>query len=322
MRLERPFLKLPIRFDAEALAADVRNLPSSAWVAHPSGFEGNEAVRLVTVGGKPTDDFHGEMGPTEQLLACPYIMEVMAELGGVWGRSRLMGLGPGAEVPLHVDQHYYWRTHWRIHIPIITNPAVSFSCGPETVHMAAGECWLFDSFRWHRVRNAGSEQRVHLVIDTVGSERLRQLMRMAREGSANEDRLPPGSHVRPQLRYERMNSPAVMSPWEMRSHIGFLLNNVTPHPILQSVVARLDQFADDWAIAWAQYGTQADGHASYRALIGSLQDDLTRLRGGSIVLNNRLELYQALENMVLIPALDDRASESRISEPPPARLAS
>ena len=79
MRLDRPFLKLPIRFDADALAAEVRALPPSAWAEHPSGFEGNEAVRLVTVGGKPSDDFHGEMGPTEQLLACPYIMEIMAE---------------------------------------------------------------------------------------------------------------------------------------------------------------------------------------------------------------------------------------------------
>ena len=32
-------------------------------------------------------------------------------LGGVWGRSRLMALAPGAEVPAHVDAHYYWRTH-------------------------------------------------------------------------------------------------------------------------------------------------------------------------------------------------------------------
>jgi len=322
MRLERPFLKLPIRFDANALATEVRALPPSAWVPHPTGFEGNEAVRLVTVGGKPSDDFHGEMGPTEHLLACPYIMEIMAELDGVWGRSRLMGLGAGAEVPLHVDQHYYWRTHWRIHIPVITSPQVSFSCGPETVHMAEGECWLFDSFRWHRVRNQGKEQRVHLVIDTVGSRRLQQLMSAARHGAVEGQTLLPGTHPRPVLRYERINSPEVMSPWEVRAHIGFLLNNVTPNPLLRAVVQRLEQFVDDWTIAWAQYGTEKDGKPTYRGILDGVQDDLTRLRGGSILLNNHLELYQALENMVLLPALGELGEEAGISEPAAAQLAS
>ena len=111
---------------------------NSAWVPHATGFPGNEAVRLVTVMGQPTDAFEGPMRPTEHLARCPYIMEVMAELGGVWGRSRLMGLGAGAEVPEHVDAHYHWRTHLRIHIPMITNPQVEFTCGGETVHMAPG----------------------------------------------------------------------------------------------------------------------------------------------------------------------------------------
>ena len=57
MRFTQPFLKLPIRFDAAALEAEVRGLPASAWVPHPTGFPGNEAVRLVTVGGRPSDDF-------------------------------------------------------------------------------------------------------------------------------------------------------------------------------------------------------------------------------------------------------------------------
>ena len=145
MRLTHPFLKLPLEFDAAELEREVRALPEFAWVPHPTGFEGNEAVRLVTAGGRPTDDLDGEMAPTPELRAMPYAQQIMSEIGGVRGRSRLMGLRAGGEVPLHVDSHYYWRTHWRIHIPIITSPQVLFSCGPETVHMKPGECWLFDS---------------------------------------------------------------------------------------------------------------------------------------------------------------------------------
>ena len=132
MLVSRPFLKLPIRFDAEALAAEVRALPPSAWSAHPTGFVGNEAVRLVSPGGAPTDEFEGPMAPTPALEQCRYVREIMAELGGVWGRSRFMGLAAGADVPPHIDTHYYWRTHLRLHIPVITNPGVLFTCDDET----------------------------------------------------------------------------------------------------------------------------------------------------------------------------------------------
>ena len=319
MRLAEPFLKLPIRFDADALEREVRALPASAWVPHATGFPGNEAVRLVTVGGEAIDDFNGAMAPTEYLAACPYISEIMAEIDGVWGRSRLMGLGAGAEVPLHVDSHYYWRTHWRIHIPVITNPAVAFTCGPDTVHMAAGECWMFDSFRWHRVHNGGTERRVHLVLDTVGSEPLRQLMAAARDAQADTRLFAPGDRPNAHLRFEKINFPKVMSPWEIRQHVAFLAANAPPHPLLQPVLNRLDRFTDDWSVVWAQYGTDDEAIPIYRQLIEEAKDDLTAIGhrhresdidGERLVLNNQLHLYRALENLIFGPALD---------QPQPAR---
>ena len=149
MRLSKPLLQLPICFDGDKLAAEVNALPASAWLPHPTGFAGNEAVPFVAPGGKLGDGFEGAMGPTEHLGRCPYIMDMLAELDSVWGRSRLMGLAPGADVPVHIDVHYYWRTHVRLHIPVITNPGVLFTCNGETVNMKAGECWAFDSFSLH-----------------------------------------------------------------------------------------------------------------------------------------------------------------------------
>src|SRR6478736_9924012 len=114
MRLSKPLLQLPIRFSADRLAAEVEALPRSAWMPHPTGFAGNEAVPLVSPGGAMADGFEGPMGPTEKLDRLPYIKSLMADLGCVWGRSRLMGLAAGAEVPEHIDVHYYWRTHVRL----------------------------------------------------------------------------------------------------------------------------------------------------------------------------------------------------------------
>jgi hypothetical protein len=308
MRLDQPFLKLPIRFDTEALAAEVRALPSSAWVPHPTGFKGNEAVRLVTVGGEQNEDFHGAMAPTEHLLASPYIRQIMAELGGVWGRVRLMGLGAGGEVPQHVDSHYYWRTHWRIHVPVITNPAVTFSCGPETVHMAAGECWLFDSFRWHRVQNGGAEQRIHLVLDTVGGPGLWDLVEEAKAGRTEPRFIAPAPGGSADLEFEKFNLTEVMSPWELRTHIAFLTGHAMPHPVLQPVLHRLERFVDDWAVVWAQHGSDRPGWATYLRLLDALKSDLSALRGGDILLANRLPFYVALDNMVLLALFADHSA--------------
>lgn len=303
MQMTRPFLKLPIRFDADALAAEVRALPPSAWTPHPTGFAGNEAVRLVTPGGKPTDEIEGPMGPTENLERCRYLTEIMAELGAVWGRSRLMGLAAGREVPLHVDTHYYWRTHLRIHIPVITNPGVMFTCGDETVHMAPGECWLFDSFQWHRVENKGDAQRIHLVIDTVGGGLLPELMAAAEAGDQEPRLLRPGESRGRQLQFEQVNAPTVMSPWEMRCHLAFLVEQANPDPLLPSVIERIERFIDEWAAAWAHFGTDEKGHSSYAQLIQQTRMDLAKLGGDRITLRNSWPLYHMFDQLIFLMAL-------------------
>ena len=319
MQFNRPLVRLPIRFDAEALTSEVTALPRSAWVPHPNAFPGNDAVRLITPGGRPTDTLEGAMAPTEHLRACTYILELMSELGGTWGRSRLMGLAAGAEVPPHVDSHYYWRTHLRIHIPVITNPGVAFTCGGETVHMAPGECWVFDSFQRHEVHNGGGAHRVHLVLDTVGGTHLWDLIEAAQSESPPEPRLfSPGDGSGTSLRFEQVNSPAVMSPWELKCHLAFIAEEAMPHPLLPTILRRLDKFAHEWGALWAAYADSPQGVPAFRQLMGRLGGDLARLDGKEVRLKNGLPLYHVLGRLVVEVAIGpvQDASDAR------ARLAS
>jgi hypothetical protein len=303
MRFTRPLLRLPIKFSAERLASEANALPASAWTAHPQGFPGNSAVRLISAGGKPTDVMEGAMGPTPHLFACPYVMQIMESIGSVWGRSRLMGLAPGAQVPVHIDSHYYWRTHIRIHIPVITNPNVSFACGGETVNMAAGECWVFDSFQKHEVHNRGSDTRVHLVIDTVGGGRLHDLIAAAEAGAGEFEFLEPADSPPPELAYERINLPEVMSPWEIRCHVDFILGNATSHPRLDTVKGRIGRFIDDWSAAWAQFGTDPSAVATYRHLLAEARRDLVGLGGEDVRLTNGVSLQHIFDRLIVEAAL-------------------
>jgi hypothetical protein len=322
MRFDQPFLKLPLRFDSEALEREVRALPPSSWVPHPTGFVGNEAVRLVTVGGQATDGFEGPMRPAADLARLPYIQEVMAELDGVWSRSRLMGLGAGAEVPLHVDAHYHWRTHVRIHIPVITDPKVLFTCGDETIHMAPGECWLFDSFRFHRVENGWTERRVHLVLDTVMTESVHKLADAARAGTAEPKYLAPGTHSQPELKFERFNQPTIMSPWEIRWHMAFIFENAVDHPRLPAARDRLDRFAESWAAVWAQHATDPAGVPAYRQLLRECRVELGEIAGDEIQLSNELLLRGVCDSLIFGPAIAPALMTGNLASPVRARLAS
>lgn len=312
MQLKQALNKLPVHFCAETLTAEVRSLPPEAWVPHPQKFEGNEYVPLISPGGQMTNEFAGPMAMTAYLDRCPYMVEVMAALGCVWGRSRLMGLGPGQGVPEHIDINYYWRTHVRVHIPIMTNPDVSFTCGGETANMAAGECWVVDTFQSHEVHNNGSEQRIHLVLDTVGGERLWEAIEATRVEGMESHFLKPGTLAGVPIRVERVNYPTVMSPWEMRVHFDYLLGQAKDAPQLELVRQRLDRLIAGWTAAWAEHGDNAAGLPAYRALIHSTLRDLDLIGGHKIMLANKRALYRVLQGFIFDNAVEsERVQASR-----------
>lgn len=311
MKLGTPLVKLPRQYCAETLAREVAALPPSAWLPHPGRIPGNDAVPLITPAGEVTNGFAGPMAPTDALKSCPYVMEILGDLGAVWGRSRLMGLAPGAVVPQHVDVGYYWRTHIRIHIPVVTNPKVAFSCDKETVHMAPGEVWLFDSFCLHNVRNDGDAKRVHLVLDTVGGEKLWAMIaeakRFGRDGQPVQQ-VAPGSVGAAPLAYEQVNLPSIMSVWEVRCHSDFLLQQCAASAERDAVAARLDQFAGAWGALWAQYGADVAGLPAYRLLIDGVQRDLARLGASRILLQgNDVPLDRALAELIFMVAAPNAA---------------
>jgi hypothetical protein len=311
MRLSEPFLQLPIRFDAAALASDMEALPTTAWVPHPEGFRGNEAVRLVTTMGQETDDVTVPMAPTGNLLSCPYLMKVMAAIGAVWGRSRLMRLAPGSVVPPHIDTHFYWRRHMRLHIPIVTTPDVSFSCRGETVHMAAGECWLFDTFSNHYVRNGGTTSRVHLVLDTVGGEGLWDLIEQARQGGTSARLIAPDMNGPAPLAFERLAGDCVMSPWEVRCHVVFIQEHAVPDPRLAAILRRLDRFVAAWTATWAQYGGSDDGIKNYRRIVAAMNAELSVMDAAGVRLNNRTPIVEQIGGL-LFAALDPQVAAAQM----------
>jgi len=86
---------------------------------------------------------------------------------GVAGFVMYIKLKAGEEVAAHQDWGNYFQMVRRIHVPIITNPAVDFMIGGENKYLQEGECWEINNRNTHYVKNNSEFDRIHLLIDIM-----------------------------------------------------------------------------------------------------------------------------------------------------------
>ncbi|MFC4821001.1 aspartyl/asparaginyl beta-hydroxylase domain-containing protein [Dokdonella ginsengisoli] len=305
MKLPVPFIQLPLSFDAQALAAEIAAFDESLWRPHPTGMAGNSALPLAAVDGDPArgDSLEGPMRPTPALQRSPYLRQVLGSLGAVLGRIRLMRLSGRAEVEEHVDLDYYWNERVRVHVPIVTQPTVRFSCGGTQINMAEGECWIFDTWRMHHVLNDADRARVHLVVDSIGGPPFWDLVNAGRphtmpKGNWSPRRVAPQAGApEPVLAFESVNSQSPMSYWELRDHVTFLLGEAEPHPRLQEAAQLAGLFVRHWQALWFRHGADEAGLREYRDLLAGF---FARIgpAASEVPLRNGVDLGAALRGLL------------------------
>jgi uncharacterized protein (TIGR03032 family) len=301
MQLPQPFIRLALTADADRLQFEIAQFGPDAWRAHPQGIPGNSALPFIARRGQADDDgVAGPMAPTSHLARCPYLRQVLAALKAPLGRTRLMRLDAGAEATSHVDTNYYWSQRVRVHIPVVTSPGVRFRCGDAETHMASGEVWIFDTWRPHNVINPAGTQRIHLVIDTVGSDAF-----WALAGDVGESPMwiPYSPGTDPSLSMETVNFPVVMSPYEFgKIWTGWCTDAAAADAGARSAIdAAVRRIQFDWRANWAAHGDAPEGWANYAALIQRLREISSRY-AGTVKLANGQDLARLID-LSLIPSL-------------------
>jgi len=322
VRLQKPFYRLPVRFDVQRLQEEVAALPASAWAEHPNGIDGNSSVRLISVDGGENDDVSGVMRVTQHLTQAPYMRQLLASFGVVWSRSRLLRLAPGAEVPEHADISHHWFNRVRLHVPVTTQPDVRFHCGEQTVHMDAGEAWLFDNWRLHRVENPTPFERIHLVADTSGSASFWQFVAQGETGrtAIRELRFDPSRDALPLT--ERTLPAPVMSPSEVdllvldfRAELIVAADAVgaDAQTRLGRYYALLDTLRWDWRQLHALHEDPSDGWPELVRLRDSVRSASKAIADGLVMRTNRVAAHTVLEARLLQPMLCSRAPQPATS---------
>lgn len=308
MKLETEFIRLPLTFDAAKLTEEISQFPEEEWRPHPQGHPGNSALPLIALNGNPWDDgVNGAMQPTPLLERMPYLRQVLAAFHSVWGRTRLMRLDGNAEATAHCDTNYYWTQRARVHVPIVTTPDVEFFCGDARTHMAAGEAWIFDTWRVHNVLNPRPARRIHLVADTIGTASFWNLVARGRAGeTAVHVPFDPLRAV--PVTTESVNHPVVMSPAELNDMIALVADSAPDGA--PELLAVLDALRHDWRAAYVRFGESRDGFPLYRSLLDRANAALEPLAGRHR-LRNHVDAVDAARSVVLAPALADQAATPR-----------
>jgi hypothetical protein len=310
MKLSQPFFQLPVLFDVARLQAEVATLPDEAWVSHPDQVPGNSAARLISAGGEESDAVHGQMLPTPWLEGLPYLRQVLASFGVVWGRSRLMRLAPGAGVPEHADINYHWHTRVRLHIPVTTRPQVRFHCDGQSVYMAAGEAWIFDNWRRHHVENGADIERIHLVADTTGTAAFWHFACAEAPPRAQWPTLAYNPLVEPQLLTERNERAPVMPAAEVQLLVDDLRGELVGGGDAAPFDALLENFVRDWRQLCALHGTGGRGWAEFQGLAGAVHAAAKPLSEGLIMRTNQAAALLVLEKRVLQHLVADEVASN------------
>jgi hypothetical protein len=315
--IAKPFIRLPYSFDAAKLAAEISDLDDSAWMVHPTRMTGNSAVALLSRDGRDNDDFAGTMSETKHLASCPYVRQVMASFGEVLGRSRIMKLAAGSEVSQHVDFNYHWYARVRIHVPIITNPDVTFYCANEHINMRAGECWIFNNWRRHKVVNSSSEDRIHLVIDTAGSSRFWEQVRIMQQHDPIANRtefeelvqaVPFVADKQVEILAERYNISPVMSPGELDALVAELIrdfeqNTQNDPDLVHKYKILLQNMTKDWRETWHLHGYEKEGWPRYQKIIDGVQEQLHPDMRALLTQSNQIGVNPIIVQRILRSAL-------------------
>ncbi len=314
MKLAREFIRLPLTFDAARLAEEVDALPAEAWQSHPTGYKGNSAVPLISVGGESNDVFSGPMAETLWLKQSPYVRQVLASFQVVFGRTRLMGLAGGQEVPRHSDSNYHWFTHVRIHVPVITFPEVMFHCHDKAIHMAAGEAWVFDNWKVHGVVNPSTGFRVHLVADTVGSSILWDMIEQSLKQEPEQLETQEvffNAQSNPQLMLEQYNTLNVMHPGEMELLIEDLVadllastDSTNTEGLALQFTGAVRRFYQDWKSIWCVYGASQSGWSIYENRRNRVLAELQAIRQPLVLGSNGLVAQRVMLARVLVACVN------------------
>lgn len=178
------YLKLPFHFDAAILQQEVHVLSSMPWQPHYQvrHYEGEwTAIPLRSIEGRADDVIISpaadpDYRDTVFLEQSPNLQKVLQTFQCPLQAVRLLKLNTGSIIKEHRDAELnFEKGEIRLHIPVLTHREVEFILDRERLTLQEGECWYMNFNLPHSISNPSPVDRVHLVIDALVNDWVKDL---------------------------------------------------------------------------------------------------------------------------------------------------
>ena len=174
--------RLVTKVEVAALRAAVEALDEAEWYGDTSRQEAfpphrhTQTIALIYDPDMRHSDptvrpafarFRHIVQPIMDEVAANYPVAPGGDEAAYFVRAILVRLTAGESIKTHRDYGDSLSRAHRIHIPVITNSGAEFGIDGHIKHLAAGEAWEINNRKHHAVRNNGTDDRVHLILDYV-----------------------------------------------------------------------------------------------------------------------------------------------------------
>ena len=193
-------LPFPVGIDMGAIKLETQALEND-FVKKNGSWEFWQGVPLKNATGQT--DWHGldfsagievsqgvrQCKPTAFLAQCPIIGKLLDQVGEEFGTKvefvRILKISRGKKLLVHTDGDIFdldTGSVFRFHLPIQTNPQVSFNIDNQVYHLEEGFLYYLNVAMRHGVVNNHPDQdRIHLVMDLKATPLLRQRLQAIRK---------------------------------------------------------------------------------------------------------------------------------------------
>lgn len=170
-------VRLPLAIDRERLVDEVLSLPGTLWGTRGGRVGVHQPTEGIFLRGHAPIEGPKPIEDREPLGLLPYIQELITTIiPATPMRCLLAKLAADSTIRMHVDKGDYFLQTLRLHLPIVTDPAVAMFCNKHSYHMRPGEVWALNNSALHGVRSNWSKPRIHLICDFLPSDALCRLI--------------------------------------------------------------------------------------------------------------------------------------------------
>lgn len=163
--------------DISALRDAVLAIPTEIWEAEnadkPNRFEALDKTQHIVF--RFVDSTHDWRRSHDRLQWAAWrdqLLPVMTAATRAYGyangqypRVMLAKMAPGGVIHPHKDASPSATWPHKIHVPLQTNPGVSFYIEPEHYHFPVGIAVEVNNLGMHAVKNNGDSDRIHLIFE-------------------------------------------------------------------------------------------------------------------------------------------------------------